>query len=110
MAIQLPFSSDSGDDYPEAYARIEEVNLHYGEKRGRLTIAYYKTRAAANNGKRPIGSRAFDFQKEAQAELNIPAFDYLFGVAMFAASKTDPLKLGYIWLKTLPEFSGGLDV
>ena len=112
MAIQIPYSTDN-DDYPDAYARIDEINVSYAEKRGHIVVQYYKTRTAANNGKRPLGSVAYDFQTTAQTDENgvviIPAFDDVFGIALYT-TKTDPKKLGYLFLKTRAAFVGGVDV
>ena len=112
MAIQILYSTDN-DDYPEAYARIDEINTHYADKRAHMVVMYYKTRAAANNGKRPIGQTNFDFSKEAQTDeagvVIIPAFDDVFGIARYA-TKTDPKKLGYLFLKERAEFLSGIDV
>lgn len=113
MAIQIAYSTDN-DDYPEAYARIDEINTHYADKRCHMVVMYYKTRAAANAGRRPIGQTNFSFSKEAQTDENgvvtIPAFDDVFGIAKYADTKTDPKKLGYLFLKERAEFSSGVDV
>ena len=101
MAIQILYSTDN-EDYLTAYARIDEINTNYVNRRAHIVVQYYKTKAAANNGKRPVGYIAFD--------LAGVLFDQFLGLALYAASKTDPKKLGYIYLMTLPEFSNGIEV
>jgi len=113
MAIQIAYSTDN-DDYPTAYARIDEINMHYGRKTAHMVVSYYKTRAAANNGKRPLGDAVFDFQPTAQVDDNgvviVPAFDDVFGIAKYQDAKTDPKKLGYLFLKTQAAFAASEDV
>ncbi len=113
MAIQIAYSTDN-DDYPIAYARIDEINTHYGRKTAHMVVSYYKTRAAANNGKRPLGDAVFDFGEVAQVDENgvviVPPFDDVFGVAKYRDAKTDPKKLGYLFLKTQAAFAAGEDV
>jgi len=101
MAIQIAYSTDN-DDYPTAYARVVQVPNDYKNAQGVLVVQYYKSKAASNNGKRPVGSMDYDIRNG--------NFAQFFSVAAFAAGKTDPLKQGYLFLMTLPEFAGGAEV
>lgn len=113
MAIQIPYSTDN-DDYPTAYARVDEINVNYANKQAHMVVQYYKSRTAANNGKRPLGQRNYSFSPAAELDENgiviTPAFDDVFGIALYAETKTDPKKLGYLFLKTQAAFIGGEDV
>jgi len=113
MAIQIAYSTDN-DDYPAAYARIDEINTHYGRKTAHMVVSYYKTKAAAANGKRPLGDVVFDFQPAAQVDESggviVPAFDDVFGITKYRDTKTDPKKLGYLFLKTQAALAAGEDV
>jgi len=107
MALQIAYQDQSDNDYPAAYARIEEINLHFQDKRAHLVVAIYKSQTAMQRDKRPVGFAQYDMAKDAG---DYPAFDAVFGQSLFDAKKTDPRALGYTFLKTLPMFSAGTDV
>jgi hypothetical protein len=106
MAIQLARSTEN-DDYPEAYWRIDEVNANYRTEVAHIVVGIYKTRAAANNKKKPIDAETFDLQA---SEGVYPAFSAVLGIQLYKATKTDQKELVYNWLKTLPLLAGALDV
>lgn len=96
MAIQINLSdSDIGVGFPTAYARVQ--NISFSRQRGggtafRLDVVIY---AQAPGGKEDLKEVLFKRYQDTLA--NLPA-------------GANPINRAYDYLKTLPEFSGGLDV
>ena len=110
MAIQLSFTDQYGDEYPQAYFRVVQRNLNDENKTG--MVLFYAYENAAKKGKRIIG----------QKEYNVTPEDY---DAYFATDKQDPAgknpkKSSYEFAKAKKDigqgesaksfFDGGVDV
>lgn len=116
MAIQVAWEDEFGNTYANAYARVEEVNCNFlnAVESGRFIVKIYKNKTAMQNNKRPVDVIGYDFQKHAvlndDGTVYRPAFDDVLGQKLYDASQTDPRKLCYVWLKTIPPYNGGIDV
>ena len=108
MAIQFAYSDDKDNDYPASYARIEEINTHFQDRRAHMTVIVYKSQTSMQNNKRAVGKFVYDFS--ADASETVPAYNDVFSQALYDAKKTDPRKLGYTYLRTIPPFNGGIEV
>lgn len=95
MALQISLTAEQsgiGAAIPAAYAKISE--FHYTDNDGKIIflVQYFWAAAARSSGLRPIGGQSFVYD----------AFDF-----NTAASIKTVL---YDFLKTLPMFSGAVDV
>jgi hypothetical protein len=114
MAIQISYTDEQDTVFAEAYLKVMQVPSGLAKQEGVFVAHIYKSRAASKNGKRPIGHVSFDFRPEAQLDESgavlVPAFADYFGPQVYKDDKTSPWKQGYFFLKTLAQFSAGLDV
>lgn len=85
MALTKPFQIAQGVSAPNAYIRIEAVNLVKGETTS-ATIHVYPSQAASTD---PIRTLCYGFDYSPDGE--------------------NPIKQAYLHLKTLPEFEGAID-
>jgi hypothetical protein len=79
------------------YWRVIEVNMNYFASIGAVALAGYLTKAARNNGKRPLDARQFPLQGE--------SFD-AFQDAALAASGDTPVKAAYKFIKNYVSAEG----
>ena len=116
MAIELTYKAVTGSDYPKAYWRVVLVNCNWGTKTAKAVVYIHRNLSSRTVGEEPVGHLIFDFSGEPQPEdiseitNQTPSFEKIFGIAVFDAKQTNPVKLVYEYLKTLPEFADSKDV
>lgn len=94
MALIVDLEGETGAT--AQYWRVIEVNMNYYANVGAIALAGYVSKAARNNGKRPLDARQFPLQGE--------SFDAFQDAALQAAGVT-PVKQAYLFIKgyTPPE-------
>jgi hypothetical protein len=86
MALKIGTTTVQGLQAPNAYHRIEDIQIH-SKARMTLTVRSYCDDAVA-----------------------MPAFSDMLVPCDYDAAGQNPFKQGYAYLKTLPFFNGALDV
>ena len=117
MALEMKYKAITGSDYSKAYYRVIQVDCNWATKGARATVYIHRNLSSRTVGEEPVGHLLFDFAgdvpgpEELPSEINgTPSFEEIFGIAVFDVRKTNPLKLVYEYLKTLPEFEDAKDV
>lgn len=103
MALQLSYTNDrTGDIYPEAYHRVDELSL-VNKQSATILVNVYGDALRKASGKLPVDIRRTYI-------LVSPDFDLYFATAVLDRPRSNPIKKSYEYLKTLPDYAGALDV
>lgn len=108
MALQKDYETKEG--YIANYWRITAVHLTAQNKADSFTLLVYKDKDSRDANKSPIGTAkhyTFPVYDENTAEIIMPS-PFIF--SQMDKTGINPYTIAYDWLKTLPEFSGALDV
>lgn len=89
MALIIDIEGETGA--VAKYWRVIEVNINYYASVGSIALAGYISKAARNNGKKPVDARQFPLEG--------PSFDAFQDAALEAAGVT-PVKQAYRFIKT----------
>lgn len=102
MALQIRFLSDFGIELSEAYARIESITIEQprsGDAFLTVRVQVFAEPTAKEAGRQPV------------ANINIDATDKLYTAFIHeCVNGAHPVNVVYNYLKTLPIFSGAIDV
>lgn len=90
MSIQLAYETEN-DTYPECYFRIEGYHCVKGSHY-QLLVNGYKSRAAANNGKRPVTDRGLSYYVHGED------YNTYFSEQVLKQAGNSPERQGYLWL------------
>lgn len=100
MAIQKGWGNPStGAQYPNAYWRVVAVTFGQALQTAKVRVTGWVDQAAATGGLDPIEQR--------ELTIGIQAFDTVYPGT---ANVSSIIIRAYAWLKTLPEWSGAIDV
>lgn len=116
MALEMKYKAATGSDYSKAYWRVISVNCNWATKFARAVIYIHRNLSSRTVDEEPVGHLAFNFSGDPQPEdisyiaNGVPSFEATFGIAVFDARKTNPVKLVYEYIKELPEFEDAKDV
>jgi len=94
MALQLSFETASGFTAPDAYHKTQSLRVTKtagGDFKMRIMVSTFLDAAAREAGKPPLATRSY-------------AMDY------DIETSNNAFVDGYIYLKTLPEYDGAIDV
>lgn len=105
MALQLSYDDSFGTTHASAYHRVVALQLNISEQVAKVQVGTYKDAQARSDGKDLVSVKAYMF-----TPTTTPAYADLFGVAVMDPVDTNPIKVVYGHLKTLPEWSGASDV
>ena len=103
MALKKVQEDIYGTQYPNAYHRVVDARMHYGGSYGDISVFVYETKEARDAGNSPIASLSYQFNVE-----TTPSFSDVFGTVLEDEDMT-PRKSAYLYLKTLPKYSGAID-
>lgn len=115
MALEMKYKAGTGSEYLKAYFHVISVDCNWRMLRARAVIYIHRNLLSRTNDEEPVGHLGFDFSGDLQPEdiseiVNVPSFVEIFGIAVFDAGKTNPVKLVYEYIKELPEFEDAKDV
>lgn len=98
MALQINMTETNvGLEAPQAYARIMSLNFNATDGKVSVHVDIYASEAARQAGKIPIGGAVYS----GTVGIDFPSLDESIPGIRAAV---------YTWLKTLPAFSGAVDV
>ena len=113
MALELSYKAATGSDYSKAYFRVVSIDLNWSAQYARAVVYIHRSKTSRESNDQPVGNKSFEFSgavDDLDIQNQLPSFDGVFGVGVFDARKTNPVKLVYEHLKTLPEFEDAKDV
>lgn len=102
MALQMDKKLDSGIDLPDAYYKIIMIDYRPILNETYITLHMYKDDTARITNKPPVDDVVYS--------ITGAEFSNIFNIDNMNAAGNNILKLSYDYLKTLPEFSGSIDV
>ena len=97
--VIVNYVDEQENTYPESYWRPEQVNLNKKDRNGMIVFMGYKHQAAANNGKRPIGSHSYSLTPE--------QYDLLFSAQALKPANVEPYKNSYILAMSILDMNRG---
>lgn len=102
MALCKKIELDNGLICEEAYIRIENILYFKGVKQCELTVNYYSSKPVE-------GQQAIPFKQD-EIKLFDEEFERIFSVEQMNQENNNILRIGYNYLKTLPDFEVASDV
>ena len=102
MAIQLAFLDGAGVTHPEAYWRIEEIQIHVARAVVLVRVSIYHSAMTRRENREPVARQEYLAQ---DADIAV----YFSDTVLKGVGKS-PQKQSYDWLKTLPSLAGSVDV
>ncbi len=101
MAIKIDFNdSTTGLSVTDAYGRIEKIELFPQKRLSLLVVSFYNSEG--DKGKLPIKEQAY--------KIYGANYDQYLDATELAKAGKSGIERAYVFLKTLPEFDGGVDV
>ena len=94
MAIQKTFSQPSGLEY--GYHKVSVISVNTITKKGSCVVQSFISSQTRLDGKKPVDIKSYNLPDSIFTTLDL--------------SESDARALAYTHLKTLPEFSGAVDV
>ena len=110
MALEVLYTTKSGVD--AYYHKITRLDMEYFPiKKVNMSVSIYKDQTASSNGNAPLEVVDHYFQEiEPEAGVDVDTFTGKFDSATLDVVNQNPQERGYVYLKTLPEYAGALDV
>lgn len=102
MALKKSHTDSQDHTDTNAYHRIERILLTYSRSRGEILLLTYKDATARTDGKSPTDVNAY--------VVTSGIFTDTFGATAQDVLNINPQQAGYDYLKTLPAYSGAVDV
>lgn len=102
MALQLSYDDEFGNTNASAYHRITVLLMYVAQGRVKIEVSTYKDAAARTAGKAPL--RTLPYTAEGSD------FTTYFDDTVLDTVDYNPLERGYVYLKTLGDWSGASDV
>lgn len=102
MALQLSYTDDADHTDASAYHKIANLQCDYVNESASFSVCIYKDQTARQSNKRPVTAKMYTVVN--------PAFDNNFGFENLDLEDMNQVKAAYVYLKTLPEYAGAIDV
>ena len=131
MAIRISFEDESGAVHPQAYARVENVQILPTMRTVEVGVAIFHDSAACRANKHSVCREGRSVRNYTQSiteavqppgttdpkdlqlvtrTVDHPDFDTFFADTVLKLAGNSPLSQAYAYLKTLPRYVGGTDV
>lgn len=111
MALQQDYVKNkaSGETYPDAYWYLGEPFISYAHGYATLEVFVYKAKANRDAQKEADGNPNDYALTRKSYKVEGDDFDDYFGYEALSQADKNPASQGYLYLKTLDDFSGAQD-
>jgi hypothetical protein len=102
MALEKKMELESGIALSRSYAKITGIRLDVANKMVYLDVSFYADKEARAYQKQPVMAREYALYSE--------NFGEYFAFEKMDQQGVNVIKLGYLYIKTLEDFAGSVDV